>query len=670
MVLLFLLFIKVPFAQPFSGFNNFYNIADTAYNCEAYSIVQSNNGYISGGFLNSSDDDFRKRLFLFEINNSGDKLWTTSYDCDSLAIYPSRCKINRLNEFAFEWVCRFSDTIDSSPKTYPAIIRFNGAGLITDTMVFYLPDTFENHNPYVSLKTSDGGLLIGYADDSIADMLIKINRDDEIEWIKQIILPYPIPLAFIESMEQLSDDSYLLSLDRGYDTWVVVLSTEGVVKWWKKTGGPLNDNECYAIEGFDSTILMVNIFTTEDYYWWHEPVKMKFEVSLFDFSGNLIKRNLFNEIYDKANIEGVVRDTDSTFVFFGNNSLYDYTYMYRVSNNGDSLLFKNLQPISEDDHSLVTDGIITPDGSLLFNGYGTLQIGSSYYACLSWIIKTDWYGCYEPLCDSTAVYVLNINTPESICKGNITYVSVLASGPQLWYEWQFFNDGNWLNLNDSQFYSGTKTDKLYIDSSFGNDSLRLRCKVGNEWWSKYSHETILHFKESPFIVQNPTSFIGNVNDNVQFTVTADGEEPLLYSWFFNDSPSILGDSNTLVINNISAANTGNYYCRITNECGEIYSDTVRLDILSSTEKKAFNSSIFVYPNPSNGNFNLLFPENLKGHNAQVTIYTQQGIEKYNRYLSLSKKITIDEKNWLPGRYFIKVITQDMILHATVLIVYP
>ena len=84
---------------------------------------------------------------------------------------------------------------------------------------------------------------------------------------------------------------------------------------------------------------------------------------------------------------------------------------------------------------------------------------------------------------------------------------------------------------------------------------------------------------APYVVSDPVSVSASQGDVVNFTVTAQGSEPLLYQWRLNGAP--VGDastSSTLSIPNVAAASAGDYDCVITNGAGFVTSGVASLSV--------------------------------------------------------------------------------------------
>ncbi|MBK1828331.1 Ig-like domain-containing protein [Haloferula rosea] len=84
---------------------------------------------------------------------------------------------------------------------------------------------------------------------------------------------------------------------------------------------------------------------------------------------------------------------------------------------------------------------------------------------------------------------------------------------------------------------------------------------------------------APYVVSDPISVSASQGDVVNFTVTAQGSEPLLYQWRLNGVPvGEVSTSSTLSIPNVAAASAGDYDCVITNGAGFVTSGVASLSV--------------------------------------------------------------------------------------------
>ncbi len=82
----------------------------------------------------------------------------------------------------------------------------------------------------------------------------------------------------------------------------------------------------------------------------------------------------------------------------------------------------------------------------------------------------------------------------------------------------------------------------------------------------------------PVIATPPQSLIVNPGATATFTVGATGPAPLRYQWRFNNT-TLNGQTNTsLVLNNVSAVNQGNYFALVSNNSGSVTSSPASLTL--------------------------------------------------------------------------------------------
>lgn len=98
----------------------------------------------------------------------------------------------------------------------------------------------------------------------------------------------------------------------------------------------------------------------------------------------------------------------------------------------------------------------------------------------------------------------------------------------------------------------------------------------------------------PSILTQPNPATVNVGDNVSFSVSASGSDPLSYQWLFNGGAIAGATGTSYSISNVQTANAGTYAVTVTNATGSATSNNVSLTVRSTTPTPPTN------PNPPSG----------------------------------------------------------------------
>lgn len=89
--------------------------------------------------------------------------------------------------------------------------------------------------------------------------------------------------------------------------------------------------------------------------------------------------------------------------------------------------------------------------------------------------------------------------------------------------------------------------------------------------------------DPPVIEMQPVSVITEHLGAATFRVTASGELPIHYQWYFEENLIIGANENTLQLQDVTLDAVGSYSVNIENDGGDIWSEVVRLDIISDYE---------------------------------------------------------------------------------------
>jgi uncharacterized repeat protein (TIGR03803 family) len=155
----------------------------------------------------------------------------------------------------------------------------------------------------------------------------------------------------------------------------------------------------------------------------------------------------------------------------------------------------------------------------------------------------------------------------------VDFVVSAAGNPPLGYRW-FFNDTN--------FISGGTNSVLELVNVQPAQAGAYTVIVTNRFGAVTSSPAILTLiPRLPTILTPPQSKTAGMGSTVDFVVTADGAPPPAYRWFFNQTNSLSGGTNSILeLVNVQPAQAGAYTVVVTNAVGAVTSPPAILTILN------------------------------------------------------------------------------------------
>lgn len=167
-----------------------------------------------------------------------------------------------------------------------------------------------------------------------------------------------------------------------------------------------------------------------------------------------------------------------------------------------------------------------------------------------------------------------IRQPEgdTICVGSDKSLIIKAGGTEtLNYQWQF--NGTVIFAGN---ISGNNTPTLSIDNITQGQAGHYICKVSNMCGTIYSDTAKIIVLTPPVIQSQPQSATlcegGVINLNVEYL----GSRPATVKWYREGAQ--IATTNNYQVNYATTANNGQYYCKISNACGEVQSNTVTISV--------------------------------------------------------------------------------------------
>ncbi len=192
-----------------------------------------------------------------------------------------------------------------------------------------------------------------------------------------------------------------------------------------------------------------------------------------------------------------------------------------------------------------------------------------------------------PLCVDTSNSVVSITPlflpgivaqPQSVTVQPITNIatnvtiSVNATGsPPLFFQWRLAQ----------AILPGATNATLTLSSvtpaQSGNYDVVVS-STGGAVTSQVAVVTVLPALIPPAITSQPQTWIASAGENVLFGVAATGTEPLCYQWRFNGGPMDGETNRSLRLTSVTADQSGNYSCVVTNLAGSVTSGNASLTV--------------------------------------------------------------------------------------------
>jgi len=242
-----------------------------------------------------------------------------------------------------------------------------------------------------------------------------------------------------------------------------------------------------------------------------------------------------------------------------------------------------------------------------------------------------------------------------ICLGDEVNFSVIAENTDL-YQWQVSMDGgnSWNNIEDSEIYSGTKTNTLTVTTDNSINNSQYQCNVGIVYVT--SNAVTLTFE-----TENPTiTCIDNqekdADANLTYTVVGNEFDPS----GTDDNcevASVINDFNSM--ETLAGASlplgTTNIVWTVTDVAGNQMGCSFSVIVANPTGiNKLEELGISIYPNPTNGIVKLDFANN----NVQKLKISDMAGRTIIENTAVQQNETIDLSKYSSGIYIISVETDN------------
>ncbi|MCL1914338.1 MAG: InlB B-repeat-containing protein [Eubacteriaceae bacterium] len=179
---------------------------------------------------------------------------------------------------------------------------------------------------------------------------------------------------------------------------------------------------------------------------------------------------------------------------------------------------------------------------------------------------------------------------QSVTEGQSVTFSVVATGSNLAYKWQYNNNGTWYDIGSDPRHTGKTTAVLGLaDAPISYSGTKYRCIVSNSYGSTTSEAAVLAVKiAAPKITTQPANKAVVAGGATSFTIAATGSN-LAYKWQYNNSgtwydigsdPRHTGKTTaTLGLTDAPISYSGTKYrCIVSNSSGSATSNAATLTV--------------------------------------------------------------------------------------------
>ena len=274
-----------------------------------------------------------------------------------------------------------------------------------------------------------------------------------------------------------------------------------------------------------------------------------------------------------------------------------------------------------------------------------------------------------PLCTSAPLVIpVTVANPISsiiqpsnveICEnGNATFTSGAAAGNPILHQWEESTDGGltWANVVDGSVYSGANTVALSITAApttMDGNKYRLKMDVVACSSNATSDVVTLTVNANPSLAISAaphTSIFPGLQTTLTAVVTPSGTNNV-FAWTLNGA-SI---TDTDATHTVDIDGVGTYEAIVTDQNGCVSAVSNSITITDS-----LNKSLFVYPNPNKGEFQIRYNDKLNGvsNPRSIVIYDSRGSRVYRKQFTPNfpfGRMDVDLKSYGKGVYFIDLL---------------
>lgn len=290
--------------------------------------------------------------------------------------------------------------------------------------------------------------------------------------------------------------------------------------------------------------------------------------------------------------------------------------------------------------------------TLNVTGLTASMTGYQYRAVLNGTCTSGLNSSAATLTVNTLVEITGQPTNKSVCAGSNTSFAVTATGSTITYQWQVsVNGGPFVNVINGAPYAGATTTTLSITSAPTIlNSNRYRVIVsGVPCGSVTSNVVTLTVNNLPsavLVAAQSSSLTPYINSSLFTTVSPSGT--YTYQWF-RDGFIVPGATGASLPVNVDGFGT---YSTVVTDVNGCSATTNNVTISAKT-----SDMVFVYPNPSRGQFQVRYFSASRNEAFVVNVYDGKGTRVFSKQFPINatySRMDVDLRNANDGVYMLEV----------------
>jgi len=236
---------------------------------------------------------------------------------------------------------------------------------------------------------------------------------------------------------------------------------------------------------------------------------------------------------------------------------------------------------------------------------------------------------------------------QQVCSGGDVTLSVASNDPVVAYQWQFSNNAG---LSFNNITGAVASSYNITNAEAAQNNFQYRVLLRGQCNVTISNAATLTVYTLPEVVLTPskTSIVPGETSTLTATITP-GSDPNVVAIWTKDGNVFDVTGNTYAVN---VTNLGSYQVQVSDDNG----CTNQSAVVTIAGKAS--SSIYIYPNPNNGQFTVSY-YNASGSSTKqsVTIYDSKGAKVYYKQFSFAGfygLLDVDLGNQPKGLYIVVI----------------